>query len=74
MAREGSGLSKKRPMYVDIDALVKEVSPLTNTPMVLASLNPLSSSQKRGKKPINPNVPSHEYVVKGRAIGSMFYI
>jgi len=74
MVGEGSGSLEKCLMYVDIEALGEEVVPLTNMPIASISLNPLSFNQKRHKKPIDPNVPLHEYVVKSRAIGSMFYI
>jgi len=73
MARKGSRSLEKRSMYVNLDGLVGEVHPLINMSMASFSSNPLSSTQKSHKKLFDPNVPLHEYVVKSRAIGSMFY-
>ncbi|MBE3102757.1 MAG: protein kinase, partial [Bacilli bacterium] len=72
-AGQGNGSSEKRLMFEDLDALAEEVLPLTDTSMASASTNPSSSNQKRRKKPLNPHMPPHEYVVESRAIGVMFY-
>jgi len=76
MADEGSRRPEKRSVFVDLDAPENLEQQPVESAVPSQSSNPSSSSAKKrkgSKKPDNPLVPPHEYILEARRIGLQYY-
>jgi len=74
MAAERIDLSRKRPIYEDLDRRDEELNLPIDTSMASNSSKPSSSSEKkRARKTLNPDWPPQEYLHEGRLALVNFY-